>query len=173
MLLSSRYKQRPCFLFCCSFDSIQQFHELYDIFQSPELNDPIYWSFFLQPIADDDTDIPDMGKGFIQSLLSTDPRKLQCIHSIELLWQQQPQFRLQKLCDLLIGNVGTKASVQTGKNGGIAGKDFRRKCFIHNAFDHCHLVLATLTVALFKGITLTAEYQSLLTVQVVLSLNKG
>ena len=142
MLLSSRYKQRPCFLFCCSFDSIQQFHELYDIFQSPELNDPIYWSFFLQPIADDDTDIPDMGKGFIQSLLSTDPRKLQCIHSIELLWQQQPQFRLQKLCDLLSDmneDVGVGdacyAGLQTVPRDGRNGPAARVERLLRHAAD--------------------------------------
>ena len=142
MLLSSRYKQRPCFLFCCSFDSTQQFHELYDIFQSPELNDPIYWSFFLQPIADDDTDIPDMGKGFIQSLLSTDPRKLQCIHSIELLWQQQPQFRLQKLCDLLSDmneDVGVSdacyAGLQTVPRDGRNGPAARVERLLRHAAD--------------------------------------
>ena len=99
--MSPRFRPQSLFLFCCSFDSIQQFHELFYIFQCPQIFNAVYWSFFLQPLADDDTNVPDLGKGFIQSLVSTDPHKLQCIHSIERLWRKHPQFRLQKLCDLI------------------------------------------------------------------------
>lgn len=80
---------------------MQQFHELCGLFQNPALNDSVYWSVFLQPISDQDMTMPDLGKGFIQDLLGMDRRKLQCINSIVLIWKKCPEFKLQRVCDLI------------------------------------------------------------------------
>ena len=80
---------------------MQQFHELCDLFQNPALNDDVYWSVFLQPITDQDISTTDLGKGFIQDLLGIDRRKLQCINSIVFIWKKCPNFRLQKVTDLI------------------------------------------------------------------------
>ncbi len=95
------YESRPCLLFGCSFGSMQQFHELCDLFQNPALNDGVYWSVFLQPITDQDVSTMDLGKGFIQDLLSIDRRKLLCINSIVFIWRKYPNFKLQRVTDAI------------------------------------------------------------------------
>lgn len=95
------YESRPCLLFGCSFDSMQQFHELCALFRNPLLNNELYWSVFLQPVTDQDIASTDLGKGFIQDLLSMDRKKLQCINSIVLVWRKNPTFRLQRVTDLI------------------------------------------------------------------------
>ena len=82
---------------------------------------------------------------------------------------KKEKLLLKDLCDLFICDVSTEASIQTGKNGGIAGKDFRRKCLLYNTTDNCHLVLTSLAVTLLERISLSCKYKSLLTIQIVLT----
>lgn len=85
----------------CSFDSVQSFDELKEVVSKLKDKDLQLHHFFFRKPGQGEMQIPDLGKGFLQTLLKMEDRELKLILSIVELWNTHSNSMLQALSELI------------------------------------------------------------------------
>ena len=85
----------------CSFDSPESLEALNKICLSLPQEMDFIWNFLLAPPSDANMHIPDLGKGYIQSILEMNHTELLLIQKIVNMWKEETENGMYELCELI------------------------------------------------------------------------